>query len=243
METGMAIKVNYWTSTDHPADFYNEVSGMKEFQDDLAENYVSVVKGQPSGAGGGTSFFIEIISTFSWSHLAMLLLDGVAYDLAKQGTKAFVLRPFIAAYKMLCNKNKERLILGELRIEFQDISVIFHDQQGMGIIEHIGELLVKLAEQHNNVYTGNGMKPDRIHIPVVENPDKDSPYRFRILGNYDETIRAKGTDDFFGFWGLEYDKEHAMRVYDVNREFLIDDDFCTLEQYYRDYDRRRKKSK
>jgi hypothetical protein len=241
METGMAIKVNYWTSTDHPADFYNKISGMTKFKNDLAENYLSVVKGRPAGAGGGTSFIIEIISTFSLSHLVMLLLEGVTYDLIKQGTNAFVLRPFIAAYKILCNKNKNHLILSELCIEFQDISIIFHDEQGIGIVDHIGEILVKLAEQYDHLSTDSGMKPDRIHIPVVENPDKDSPYKFRILGNIDETIHAKGPEDFFGFWGLEYDIEHAMRIYDVQKKLLIGGDFCTLEQYYRDYDRRRKK--
>jgi hypothetical protein len=40
---------------------------------------------------------VEIISTFALAHLMRLVLDGAAYDFAKEETKSFILRPFLEA--------------------------------------------------------------------------------------------------------------------------------------------------
>jgi hypothetical protein len=174
------------------------------------------------------------------SHFVQLILDGVAFDLVKHGTKAFVLRPFIAAYTKLLERNDNHHIdMTELRIEFQDSSIIIHSIFITNFIDHLNDILITLAENYKSLSINCHEYPDRIHIPVFEDQDKDRPYRFRVIGYFDETISAKGPQDFFGFWGLEYDKANTVRVYDVKRQLLIDDNFGTLEQYYRACELRR----
>src|SRR5713226_5698416 len=100
MDTGTAVTVRYWIATDTPTRC-PDLEGIDDFRKELAVDYVSVVKRRPAGAGGLTHLYVELISTLSLSHVVQLLLDGIAFDLIKHGTEAFVLRPFLAAYKKL----------------------------------------------------------------------------------------------------------------------------------------------
>src|ERR1051326_8289413 len=102
--------------------------GIQEFRDELASAYVSVVSGRAAGAGGITHLLVELTSTLSISHLVQLILDGAAFDLIKHGTEAFILRPFIAAYKRLQARNKNDLVdIGELKIQFRDSLLLLHE--------------------------------------------------------------------------------------------------------------------
>src|SRR5258708_30562519 len=110
MDTGAAITVKYWIASDQGRKFA-DLEGIDDFRRELAADYVSVVKGRPAGAGGLTHLYVEVISSFSLSHLVQLLLDGIAFDLIKRGTESFALRPFLAAYKKLRDRNKARRLI------------------------------------------------------------------------------------------------------------------------------------
>jgi len=107
MKTGIAIKVNYWAAQNGPASVA-ELNGIEEFRNSLAEDYVTVVKVRPGPLGGLYNLSVEIISTFALTHLMRLVLDGAAYDFVKEGTKSFILRPFLEAYRKLREQNKKR---------------------------------------------------------------------------------------------------------------------------------------
>lgn len=239
METGTSIAVRYWIATDRPRDF-PDLEGIGDFRDDLAANYVSIVKGRPTGAGGLVHLYIEIISTFSLSHVAQLLIDGIAFDLIKHGAKSFVLRPFLAAYKKLKDRNRTArfLDIAELQIEFQDCLVIIHEVSSDTIIDNLEKILVTLAQNHDHLPLKSGEQPFAIHIPVLEDPAEDRPSRFRVIGDIDETIRSEGPSEYFRFWGLVYDRARVVRVYDVARQLLINEKFNTLEQHWAELARR-----
>src|SRR4051794_8560298 len=110
MNTRTAITVKYWIASDQGRNF-DDLQDIDEFRRELNAEYISVVKGRPAGAGGFTHLYVEVISSLSFSHFVQLLLDGIAFDLIKRGAESFVLRPFIAAYKKLRDRNKgNRLI-------------------------------------------------------------------------------------------------------------------------------------
>src|SRR5712692_3555828 len=121
MDTGTAITVKYWIATDQRSTF-PDLDGIDDFQRELAADYISVVKGRPAGAGGLTRLYVDLISSVSLSHVVQLLLDGIAFDLIKRGAESFLLRPFLAAYKKLQERNKKRgfVDIAELRVQFQD---------------------------------------------------------------------------------------------------------------------------
>jgi hypothetical protein len=91
---------------------FDDLKGIGEFRDELASAYVLVVSGRAGAAGGITHLLVELTSTFSLAHLKQLILDGVAFDLLKNGAEAFVLRPFIAAYRHL-QEREGRCIMKE----------------------------------------------------------------------------------------------------------------------------------
>jgi len=236
VSTGNAIVVKYWVSTDHlPLD---DLKGIEEFRDELASAYVSVVSGRAAGAGGITHLLVELTSTFSLSHLAQLILDGVAFDLIKNGAEAFVLRPFIAAYRRLQECNKDSFVdIGELKIQFRDSLLILHEISSNTLAYQLENILATLARSYDRFLLKQGEAPYTIEIPVFEDPEEDRPCRFRVIGDIDETIRSRGPEDYVGFWGLEYD--HAgLRVFDVQRQLLLDEQFNTLDRHWAEMTRR-----
>ena len=174
MSTGNAIVVKYWVSTDRLP--FDDLKGIEEFREELASAYVSVVSGRAAGAGGITHLLVELTSTFSLSHLARLILDGVAFDLVKSGAEAFVLRPFIAAYKRLQERNKDSFVdIGELRTQFRDSLLVLHEISGNTLVSQLENILGTLARSYDEFLLGKGEAPYTIEIPVFEDPEEDRP--------------------------------------------------------------------
>ncbi|HEX5422772.1 MAG TPA: hypothetical protein VFW94_04435 [Candidatus Acidoferrales bacterium] len=236
MSADNAIVVRYWISTDHLP--FEDLKGVEEFRNELASAYVSVVSGRAAGAGGVTRLFVELTSTFSLSHLVQLILDGVAFDLIKNGAEAFVLRPFVAAYRRLRDCNKDGFVdIEQLKIQFRDSLLVLHEISSNTLVPQLENILAALARSYEKFVLGQGQAPYTVEIPVFEDPEEDRPCRFRVIGHWDETIRSHGTEDYVGFWGLEYD--HAgLRVFDVQRQLLLDEQFNTLDRYWAEMTRR-----
>ena len=232
MNTGTAVKVNYWTAQNGPTGLW-DFEGIQDFRQKLDADYISVVQSRPGGLGGLHELYVEFISPISLSDVARLLLDGTAFDLIKSGTKAFVLRPFLTAYKKLREKNtKSRIDIAEFRVIFKDSVLIIRKISAQGIFSQLEKLLLAVAEHYDKMILRSGESPFAIHIPVFQDPAEHRVCRFRVIGDIDETIKSVGPSDYFEFWGLEYDYSRALRVYDVARKLLIDEEFFTLERYW-----------
>ena len=230
MSTGNAIVVKYWVSTDHLP--FDDLKGIEEFRQELASSYVSVVSGRAGGAGGLTQLLVELTSTFSLSHLAQLIIDGVAFDLIKSGAEAFVLRPFIDAYKRLRDHNKDTSVdIGELKVQFRDSLLVLHEISSNSLSSQLENILATLALSYGKFLLVQGETPYTIEIPVFEDPEVDRPCRFRVIGHMGETLQSSGPDDYVGFWGLEYD-HNGLRVFDVQRQLLLDEQFNTLDRHW-----------
>ncbi|MGH9515399.1 MAG: hypothetical protein ACRD3P_06940 [Terriglobales bacterium] len=169
-----------------------------------------------------------------------LLIDGVAFDFIKRGAESFVLRPFLAAYEKLRDRNKsdERIDIGELQIHFQDSILLIREVRTDTILSNLGKLLLCLARNYDHLTIHHGESPFLIQIPAFEDPDEDRPRRFRVRGDIDETIPSHGPSDYFKFWGLEYIVDADRRVYDVTRQLLLDEGFNTLDEHWAELTRR-----
>jgi hypothetical protein len=225
METDTSLMVRYWIPTDQPATF-DDLKGIDDFRKDLGANYISIVRGRPAGAGGFVHLLVEFVSNLPLSHIVQLLIDGVVYDLIKEGSKSFVLRPFIAAYRKLRARNQERrsIDIGELRIELQDCQVVIHGISS-DIVDHLEMILVTLARNYGRLALRSGEMPIEIHIPVFEDTGEERSSRFRVIGDIDETITSKGPEDYVGYWGLAFDRASERKVYYVAQGVLLDETF------------------
>jgi hypothetical protein len=236
VSTGNAIVVKYWISADHFP--FDDLKGIEDFREELSSEYVSVVSGRAAGAGGLVHVVVELTSTFSLSHLAEIIVDGVAFDLIKREAEAFVLRPFIAAYKRLRERNQDkRLEIGDLKIQFRDSLVVVHEVSNNTILSQLENILATLARSYDKFRLVQGGAPYTIEIPVLEDPEEDRPCRFRVIGHMGETIESRGVEDYMGFWGLEYDP-WGLRVFDVQRQLLLDEPFNTLERHWAEMSKR-----
>jgi hypothetical protein len=238
MQEGMAIKIDYWAAQD--GDFkLHDLGGIGEFREELTGEYATIVRGRPGALGGLYHLSVEIVSTLALSHVVRLLLDGIAFDLIKEGTKTFVLRPFLAAYRKLKERNKgDYGDIDELRLIFQDSVVIVDYLGDDSIASSLEKILHTLAKNYQHLVLSSGEPPFEIYIPIFEDPTVDRPSRFRVLLHYDETIPSVGVSDYFVYWGLWYDFSHKHRVYDVQRGLLIDEGFLTREQYWAIWEKR-----
>ena len=238
MEGGMAVSVRYWVSTDSPVGF-PDLQGVDEYRNELAKEYAALVRGRPAGAGGPVHMLAQVISGIPWTHVVQLIIDGAVYDLIKEGSRSFILRPFISAYRKLRDRNQGRLIdLAELQIDFEDFQLIIHEVASDTIIDCVGVILQRLAEHYPRLVRSNGESPAEIHVPVFEDSDPERSCRFRETARVDETIRGKAPDDYLAFWGLVFDQTWPSKVYDVQNLKVLDEKFNTVSEHWEQLRRR-----
>jgi hypothetical protein len=240
METGASVKVTYWAEQKAPGSLY-DLEGVDEFRDELAADYLSVVHARPGGLGGLHQLAVEFVSHISLADVARFLSQGIAFDLLKSGTKAFVLRPFLCAYRKLRDRNKDKNVdIEELTITFQDSSLIIHKILGDGIFSSLENILLSIAANYDSMRVSSGEPPFEVHVPVFEDATEDRICRFRVMLDVDETIPKITRSDYLKLWGLWYDYSRTYRVYDVERRALIDAEFYTLDRYWSAWEARRR---
>jgi hypothetical protein len=227
-----SLKILYWTIPE-PGHKVIELDGLADFRFELSQEYISVVQSRPGGCGGGLyELAVEFISKITLQDFASFLLQGIAYDIIKSGSKAFILRPFLESYKKLKSLNPNRGVdIDELKIVFQDSTIVIHKITEDSISLHLERILLCLANHAQHLIVAESERPFEIVIPVFEDPAWDRPCRFRVKLDVDETIPKFSNKEYFGFWGTWYDFA-GFRVYDVQNRILMQEEFFTSERYW-----------
>jgi hypothetical protein len=149
----------------------------------------------------------------------------------KNSTRSLVLRPLVAAFDKLRSRNRDRHIdVDELRFSFQDIDVVMKKVSSRSIFEELGDIFRALAERLESLKGQTGELPYAIHIPVFQDPEARF-CRFRSLLDVDETIHGVSSESYLKYWGVRYNLESRIRVFDVQRRLLIDASYMTQEEY------------
>lgn len=232
------MRVSYWA--EKTGDWaLHDLAGIDDFRRELAADYVSIVQGRPGDLGGLHQLAVEFVSSISLFDVANFLAQGIAFDLIRYGTKAFVLRPFLTAYKKLRDRNEKTGVdIEQLRIVFQDTSVTIWNIYDDGIFTNLGQIVSTLAARYGSMILSSGEPPFEIHVPVFEDAAADRLCRFRVPLDVDETVRNPTAEYYFRFWGIEYDYARAYRVYDVQRDLLLDTEFYTRQRYWTEWETR-----
>lgn len=237
MKEPIALRIDYWTLPDGSPTGV-EPEGIDEFRLDLQDVYVSLVRGQSGAAGGGLyDLMVHVTSSISLRDVVSLILGGIAYDLIKSGANSFVLKPLITAIEKLKSRNKKRDIeVDELTFSFQDADIIVKKIGKQPLYDDLGRIFKVLAENFEYMKGQTGEPPYAIHIPVFEDPNPRFS-RFRALLDVDETIQGITTDSYFQYWGVRYNLEGQIRVFDVQRRLLIDATYMTQKEYWEAWER------
>jgi hypothetical protein len=233
----IAIRIDYWTLPDGSPTGV-EPEGIDEFRRDLQEDYVSLVRGQSGACGGGLyDLMVHVTSSISLHDVVSLISGGVAYDLIKSGANSFILKPLITAIEKLKSSNKKRDIeVDELTFSFQDADIIVKKIGKRPLYDDLGEIFKALAENFEYMKGKTRESPYTIHIPVFEDPNPRFS-RFRALLDVDETIQEISTNSYFEYWGVRYNLEGQIRVFDVQRKFLIDATYMTQKEHWEAWER------
>ena len=227
-----SINVGYWFGE-------SDLEGVNDFREELSLGYPTVevtVKGEQGDLGGGLyTLFVEVATAITLPHFVQLLLDGVAFDLIKLGVHTFVLRPLLEAQKKLRarNPNREAGEVARLVLLFNDaiVTVDGDSRVEQSISQSLGELLKLLASHYAHLFLSSGEAPVAIYVPVIEDTATNRIARFRAVLEVDEDMYISKTV-FFEYWGLTY-TSGAVRVYDVARSLLLDEQYVARQEYWR----------
>lgn len=235
MKVNTAIRVSYWAEQEGLKII--EPVGIDAFRDELAQSYVSLVRGRPGDLGGGLyELAIEFISNISIKDAVAFIGSGVGFDLLKAGTKSFLWKPLLSACETLRKKNTALDIdIHELKFIFNDAEVIVGKICSGSIYDSLGEIFQALADNYEHLKNRDGEYPFTIQIPVLEDPD-GTLCRFRVLLDVDEIIENVTRANYLNYWGIDYELERASRVFDLKKKLLIDEEFLTLERYWQKWD-------
>jgi hypothetical protein len=160
-----AICVDWW---------YGErvLEGEQELREKLAENYtVAIVRTRRGGLGGGLyQLFVEFLSQLTLREMAKVVLEGVAFDLIKSGTKAFLIRPFLEAYQRFKSRQKEekRVGINRFRLVFQDAAITIDHLPHTDLLGELGNIFQAVAENLEPMTQGVKGQLFEIFIPVFE---------------------------------------------------------------------------
>jgi hypothetical protein len=238
-----SVKISYWAEQVSPTAI-RSFNGIEEFRSELDQHYLTVVHGRPGDLGGLYQLAVHFVSNITLADVAAFIGGGVAYDLLKSGSKAFILRPFLSAFEKLRERNKSFGIdIEELRLEFQDSIVAIDSTFSDAIPSQLGPLLLAIADSYSCITLASGETPFEIRIPVLEDQSEGRICRFRAVLEVDEMLATATAKDYFGFWGLWYDYSRQFRVYDVQRKLLIDDEFMSRERYWQVWEERWRKER
>ena len=100
------------------------------------------------------------------------------------------------------------------------------------IFSELESIFKAIAIHYKNLFLENGEKPFEIHIPIFEDSSSDSIARFRVLLDVDEVIENVSFKNYYEFWGAQFDFSKTSRVYDLNREKLLNNPFLMTEEYW-----------
>jgi hypothetical protein len=243
MSHEVAVKVSYWAVPDatRPS-FLIDLEGIAEFRQELSQQYLTVVHGRSGSCGGGLYHLaIEVISTLGLASLAHEVLKATASDVSKRLAKALLLDPLFKAYQRLRSRNS-RLDIGELRVVLQDTTLIIYRITNDSVSSHLDRVLEAVAKNLPLLLLRSGEAPYEIHVPVFEDPVSDRLSRFRALLTLDECI-VPSSADYFRYWGLVYGLSPSLRVFDVERGLLLDEEFLTEERYEQEFTLRFERSR
>src|SRR5207253_7092477 len=100
--------------------------------------------------GGLYELIIEVLSNVSLTDVVKWLSEGIAFDVLKSGTKAFVLRPFLTAYAKFRERNRTiHVRVGQVRLLFQDSIVsVFNIFDDDSIFPHLERILTAVAQHY-----------------------------------------------------------------------------------------------
>lgn len=233
----ISVTIKYWTYPDG-SPTGREPDGIEDFRNSLSASYVSLVRGQAGALGGGLyELSIELVTSISLRDVVGLIAGGVAYDVIKSGAHSLVLRQLISAYEVLRAKNKkENIEVEDLKLTFQDADLFIRRVTAKPLFDSLGEILKQVADNYTAMKGKTGEVPFEVHIPVFEDPEKRL-CRFRDLLDVDETIENITQADYFRYWGVRYNLEGQVRVFDVSRKLLIDERYLTRREYWEEWHR------
>lgn len=202
METGLSVKILYWSEQTGPQEIM-EFVGIDEFKETLSDHYVSLVQNRPGDLGGLYHMVVEFVSQMTFQRVTEIIIEGIAFDLIKEGSKAFVLKPFLNAYReLLAKPENERLDIEELTIAFQD-TTLHIDQVGNEIIvDNLENIFTVLSHHYENLTLANGERPVEIYLPVFEDPADGRLSKFRVRLDVDETIFDFSAANYTTYWGI-----------------------------------------
>lgn len=239
----IAIKIEYWTLPDGSPSG-KEPEGIDEFRNELEENYVSFVRGQSGACGGGLyDLVVNITSSITLRDVASAILGGIAYDLVKSGAQSLILRPLISAIKKLisCNKdNIQKIGIDEFRFTFQDTDVIVKNIGTDDFFTNLEKIFIQLSKSIETLKADTQEYPYVIHIPLFEDPDKKI-CRFRSPLDVDEMVEDITDENYLKLWGVRYNLEGKIRVFDVKNKLLIDSGYMTQDEYWESAEKEWKK--
>ena len=98
------------------------------------------------------------------------------------------------------------------------------------------KIFVQLSKSIESLKGKTQEYPYVIHIPLFEDPEQKI-CRFRSLLDVDETIESITNESYLKLWGVRYNLEGKIRVFDVKNNLLIDSHYMTQDEYWKAADK------
>lgn len=107
----------------------------------------------------------------------------------------------------------------EISINFEDVSIIIGRIYPLSILEQLEVIFKRLSYHFAHFTKGFTEMPYEIYLPVYEDD----------LPNQTGKKVGRNKFDYFKYWGLYFNSDSNMKVYDCRTQLLVDGDFFLIE--------------
>ena len=122
-------------------------------------------------------------------------------------------------YHLLDQNENYTIDIAELSVHLKDCSVSVAKLYTNSIADHIAQIFEKVSEHFVHLTKGLSEMPNEIFVPVFE--EHGTP-------NQLQEIKAPSAQDFYNYWGLYFDNNNAMDVYELRTKSIVSGDFFLL---------------
>lgn len=224
----ISIHIKYYAFQDNFD--LEDFQGINDFKNEVSKEYVSNIKGIPVGRGGGVyELIINTIINSTLQDFLNMLIGGVVYDTVKFGSKSLLLKPFFKAFEKLNSQNSNGIGIREFRLKFEETEIIIKSIDEIGIYQIVPKVFKKLITIYPNLkHTKSQHYPQQISIPVLfdKNINKSHHPKYREPLVEEEYLENLNKEQYFHFWGLNYEFTHEQLVFDLEKNSLTEYEYC-----------------
>jgi len=208
---------------------------IKEFRDEISQDYTQFIKPTPTGRGGGAyelilEFFFNLNLQDYIKYIGIFLLGKTKDRIVDPILEKYLFAPFIKAFSKFSEKSGG-IDIHQFTIELHDSKITIYKVSEENITISLNKILETIYERFSDLVIDDEL-PSSFLIPAIADKIRNDVIYRPPLG-MSETLDNLGSSDYFKVWALDYQYLAGRKLYSIEKKaFIEDSEFFTESEFF-----------